>query len=83
MIRSGVTPGDFTVEFADGVQESTASLAQTSLAMRNAEAASTRTRVKMLHPDWQDTEVDAEVALIMAEVNGGGEPVPVPGDAGF
>lgn len=81
-IGAGVTAGDFTVEFADGVQESTMALAQTSLAMRNAESASTRTRVKMMHPDWQDTEVDAEVAAIMRE-NSQGEPVPNPDDAGL
>lgn len=81
-IRSGVTPGDFTVEFADGVQESSMQLAQTSLALRSAESASAKTRVKMIHPDWDDTAVDAEVAAILAE-SGAGEPVPVPDDSGL
>jgi len=82
VIRSGVPAGqDFTVEFSDGVQDTALNLAQTSLAMRSAEAASTGTLVKMLHPDWDDKAVDAEVALIRAE--SAGEPVPVPGDAGF
>lgn len=81
-IGAGVTPGDFAVAFADGVQESAMSLAQTTLALRNAEAASIRTRVMMVNPDWDKVAVDAEVAAIMAET-GQGEPVPVPGDAGF
>lgn len=80
-IGAGVSPGDFTVEFQDGVQESALEIAQTIQALRNAEAASAKVRVKMLHPDWQDTEVDAEVAAIMAEANG--QAAPVPDDAGL
>ena len=81
-IGAGVTPGDFTLEFSDGVQESAMSLAQTTLALRNAEAASTKVRVRMVHPDWDDTKVDEEVAAILRE-SGQGEPVPVPEDAGL
>lgn len=80
-IGAGVTPGDFDLEFADGVQESATALAQTAMAMRNAESASIRTRVMMLHPEWDKAAVDAEVAAIMAET-GVGEPAPAP-DAGF
>lgn len=57
-------------------------LAQTALALRNAEAASTHTRVAMLHPDWDTKAVADEVALILSE-SAAAEPVPVPGDAGF
>lgn len=57
-------------------------LAQTALALRNAEAASTKTRVQMLHPDWDSQAVDDEVALILSE-SSAVEPVPVPGDAGL
>lgn len=32
-----------------------------------AEAASIRTRLAMLHPDWEETDVNAEVARIRAE----------------
>lgn len=59
--------GDFAVEFPDGVQESAMSLAQTALALKGAEAASTETRVRMLNPDWDEAKVAAEVALIHAE----------------
>lgn len=66
----GTTHGSDLVEvaFADGVQETPLALANTSLALRNANAASTKTLVAMNHPDWDDEAVDAEVALIDAEV---------------
>ena len=51
------------------------------MALRNAESASTRVRVEMLHPDWDVEAVDAEAAAILGE-SGGGAPVPDP-DAGF
>ena len=69
------------VEFSDGVQESMASIGSTLMVLRNAEAASVKTRVQMLHPDWDDTTVDAEAAAIMAET-GAGE-APMPDDAGL
>lgn len=71
-----ITRGDMSVEFQDGVQESTMSLAQTVQALRNAEAASAKTRVQMLHPDWDAEAVDAEVAAILAESGGAAMPDP-------
>jgi len=79
---AGIKLEDFKVEFSDGVQESAMSLAQTALAMRNAEAASIETRVSLVNPDWDQTAVDAEVGKILAET-GQGEPLPVPDDAGL
>lgn len=76
-----VTPGDFRVTFSDTVQDSALSLSQTVLALRNAEAASTETRVKMVNPDWSDEDVQAEVAKIMGETRG--EPMGNPDDAGL
>lgn len=70
------------IEFQDGVQDSALNLAQTAMALRNAEAASTETRVKMVHPDWDDTQIQKEASKIMAEI-GGGAPLPDPEDAGF
>lgn len=81
MLGHDVTPDDFTVEFADGVQEQPLQLAQTIQALRVAQAASVETVVKMLNPEWEQTEVDAEVGKIMAESRG--EPVSVPDDAGL
>jgi A118 family predicted phage portal protein len=58
---------DITVEFPDGVQESQLQLAQTAQALATAEAASTKTLVQMLHPDWDDDQVDEEVSAIQGQ----------------
>jgi len=52
------------VTFSDGSQDSVLVLAQTALALSTAQAASTATLVGLVHPDWDATQVDAEVALI-------------------
>jgi len=67
LFGSGITPVPVTVTFADAVQESLESLARTAQLLKAAEAASRKTLVKIVHPDWDDEQVDAEVALIMAE----------------
>lgn len=64
-----------SVQFADGVQESTLALAQTVQALSVAQAASIQTKVAMVHPDWDDAQVQDEVARIQAETN---TPVPDP-----
>lgn len=46
--------------------------------LRSAQAASTETLVKMLHPDWSQTQVDDEVSAIHTE-NGMDNAEPVPG----
>lgn len=55
------------VVFPNTVSESQSSLAQTAQLFRAAEAASTETIVRMMHPDWDDQQVDAEVKLILDE----------------
>ncbi|MEV0445952.1 phage capsid protein [Streptomyces spectabilis] len=57
------------VEFGDGVAESEQSTATTLDLLNRAEAVSTATKVKILHPDWDDTAVKAEVASILAETS--------------
>ena len=57
---------DIDVDFADGVQESQLSIAQTALALRQAEAASDEVLVGMIHPDWDEGQVQDEVDLIKA-----------------
>jgi len=47
-------------------QESDLSRAQTVQAWSVASAASTRTKVRYLHPDWTETQIDEEVELIDA-----------------
>jgi hypothetical protein len=63
------------VEFSTGSQDSPLVLAQTALALSSAVAASTQTLVAMVHPDWDDTKVQTECALIQA-ANGMAVPDP-------
>lgn len=62
-------------EFADTVQDSALSMAQTVQALQVAQSASIETRVRMVHPDWDEPAVEAEVAAIQAEV---GQPLADP-----
>jgi A118 family predicted phage portal protein len=71
---------DLSVEFSDGVQETQLALANTALALYQSESASTEERVAILHPDWDDEDVMAEVALIKAEF---AHPLPDPAMSPF
>lgn len=59
-----VTPELPTVVFGDSVSPDIMQLAQTAELMRRAEAASDKTLVQMLHPDWDDKQVEEEVEAI-------------------
>lgn len=63
----GAVVGRPTVEFADGTVESPKAIAETVQLIAAAEAASKRTLVKMLHPDWSEPEVDKELAEMRKE----------------
>jgi hypothetical protein len=63
----GIVPTSPNVVFSDSVQESQITLAQTVQALEAARAASTKTKVQMLHPDWDDDAIDKEVQLINDE----------------
>jgi A118 family predicted phage portal protein len=82
-LGGGILLDSVQVEFQDGVQESAMSLAQTALALRNAEAASTETRVRLIHPEWDQVQVDAEVSRILSENGHAGATLPDPMDAGL
>ncbi|WP_053913665.1 phage portal protein [Streptomyces sp. TP-A0875] len=72
----GITPERPAIEFGDGVAESEQQRATTLELLHRAGAVSTATRVKILHPEWDDTEVKAEVAAIHAETGyGAADPV--------
>lgn len=73
---SPVTVETPRVVWPDGVQESMLTLAQTVRELDTARAASTETRVRLLHPDWDDAQVAAEVAKIQAELPEKMEPRP-------
>lgn len=55
------------VRFPPKTQEDSLELAQTALALKNAEAASIETRVRLVRPDWDGKTVNQEVARIMKE----------------
>ncbi|MGD6750982.1 phage portal protein [Streptomyces sp. BH105] len=52
------------VEFQDSISEGPTELATTAELLRRAEAASDETLVQMIHPDWDETQVQAEVERI-------------------
>ncbi len=56
--------GDVEVEFGETVAEDPKVTAETVALLFQAEAASTAERVRLVHPDWDDTQVNAEVRLI-------------------
>ncbi|MDR7385221.1 phage portal protein [Promicromonospora iranensis] len=58
---------ELRASFADTVQDSALVMAQTVQALETARAASTETKVRMMHPDWEPEMVKAEVALILSE----------------
>lgn len=61
---SQITPEPPTVEFPPAHQPAEETVARTLQMVAAAEAASTWTMVRRLHPEWGDAEVDEEVARI-------------------
>ena len=55
-------------EFPDAIVPDPLELANTAQALAQADAASKETLVRMIHPDWTDAEVKAEVRMIYAEL---------------
>jgi len=62
-----VTTTQWDVTVSEGLKENPVESAETARALRDADAASTRTLIATAHPTWSDTEVDAELALMEAE----------------
>ncbi|MEU5330907.1 phage portal protein [Streptomyces parvus] len=67
------------IAFGDSVSEDASSLAQTLSLLHQAQSVSAETRVRILHPEWDETAVRAEVDRILAET---GQAVPDPMQAG-
>lgn len=65
-----------TVDIGDGVAEDPTATAQTLSLLAQAQAVSTDTKVRLLHPDWDERNVAAEVARIHDET-GQAAPDPV------
>ncbi|MGP3687379.1 phage capsid protein [Streptomyces sp. IBSNAI002] len=70
-----ITPERPSVEFGDGVAESEQQTATTLDLLARAGAVSTGTKVRILHPEWDDTAVRAEVDAILAETGAAPDPV--------
>lgn len=64
----GIDPNlSLTVEFADSVRPDLNELASSVDLLNRAQAASLKTRVWLLHPEWTEEMVDEEVRRIMEE----------------
>lgn len=64
----GIDPAEApAVEWPPGASVDALKLAQTAQTLAAAEAVSTETKVRMVHPDWNDTRVGQEVMRILAE----------------
>lgn len=67
VFKSGVTPARPVIEWPDGVAVDPQGLATTLDLLNRAEAASTEVRVRMLHPDWDEPQIAAEVEAIRGD----------------
>lgn len=56
-----------TVEMGDPIEDTELDRAQTIQALDAAQAVSTDTKVRMLHPEWESTKQDEEIARILKE----------------
>lgn len=54
-------------EFGDPTTMNISNLASTLSALKTSESISVKERVKMLHPDWTEQQIDEEVTLIYIE----------------
>lgn len=65
--KSGVPVEEVSTEFQDSITEAPHEVAETAALLRQAEAASTETLVRMQHPDWDDDQVSKETEAILGE----------------
>lgn len=79
-VFGGGAKGAVEVKWADTTQPDPEVLSRTIETLNRAVAVSSKTKVAMLHPDWDEGQIDAEVALI-ADVPDLG-PFPTPPDNG-
>lgn len=63
----GLAPDSVKVEFPDAIQTSSEEQARTASMLRTARLMSIETGVRLIHPDWDDTDVAEEVARLAAE----------------
>lgn len=77
VFSSGATPQRPEIEFGDSVSEDPKAVAETLALLEQARAVSIEYKVRMLHPDWPEPDVTAEVERIKDETGAG--PMPDPG----
>lgn len=85
---AGLGSSPVEIEWPDSAAPDIQTMAQTLQLLEAAMAVSTQTKVEMLHPDWKDEEIAAEVERIEAKTAApedpgsfaGGEPDPQPVD---
>lgn len=58
-----------SAQFSDSITNDLSEISEAVLKIANASAASTETKVRMLHQDWSEDEVKAEVQRILDESN--------------
>lgn len=63
----GAKPYKVSVEFPDGISDDPKAIAETNQLDYNSQSSSIETRVRTKNPDWDQTKVDEEVALIREE----------------
>lgn len=67
IVYGGGYKGEVCVEWADESQPDMESLSRTLDSLNRAESISTDTKVRMLHPDWDEEQIAAEVEAITGE----------------
>ncbi len=78
-VQSGLSPGSYEpqevwVELQDSVVTDEKDRSETLRNLDQAKAASTYTKVKLLHPEWEEDEIEAEVKKILDEEGAGAMP---------
>lgn len=68
VFHSGVDPdAELSIEMPSNSQPDIEQMAQTLEQLERAGAASTISKVRLLHPDWAEEKLEEEVALIQQE----------------
>lgn len=75
LFTPGIVPERPKLVFGDSVSEDPQSVAQTLSLLQQAQAVSVDTKVRLLHPEWTEDAVQAEVDRILVET---GQAVPDP-----
>lgn len=58
-------PESLSVEFCDSISNNLSEISSSVKMLSDAKAASTETKVRMVHPEWTDAQVDEEVQKIL------------------